>query len=955
MILNRLLLSLTISFSCAASLAQTRGGSVSNADTTKNPGNTYAVVVGISKYTYIKPLLYADEDAKLFKGFLKSPAGGNVKEDNIYMLLNEEAKAANFWVKGMAWLREKHLKAGDKLYIYLAGHGDAIDKDEYFFLTYDCNPSGDKNNYIVTGNIQLYNLKTRIKELHDQGIQVFLIIDACRSNELPGGEKGQHDLINGIVQKESGEIMMLSTNAGNVSWEDSRIGGGHGLFTYYLIDGLSGMADKNHDNIISLYELNSYVSDKVEQDAQRLFHADQIPIFCCDVQYPVASVDSNYLNAWVINRNILNAAQKSTVQLMAKVNINRAVATDNIDTNLTALYNKFNSAIKEDKYLGDSSADFFYRQMTEKFPDSKIAFDAKYTLASELINFSQSKINYYLDEKNDAYIQHVLNAKADANQSSTSEKNKIARVIRSSFGENAQYLERTMELVKDDPDLIKQVSPKFYFLKARSYFSGNVYGLNRQSAKNIAYLALHLDTNASYVYKTLSDLYEDQGKVDSALHFAKITFEKAPNWSPAWNSAANAYKDAGLPDLAEKYYNKCITINSLDPISVYQLGEFYYNNKKDRTKALTYIKKSIDIDSNFYAAYNMAGIYYRDTLELDSAEKYFKKAIQKNPDDPKQYNNLADVYIKKDVLGKAKECLINGTQKIPWSAEAFFNLANFYYRSGETELAEEHFLNTIQKDSNYCEAYIKLSNLYLDQQKDNLALGYIKKYIQKNEKLTSGKDTGYVQGTMISALVDSVKNHEADKTYLQNKIKDFIQRQILIDLVVNNPDINVDIKLIPVVDGKLDSSKLFSNNTDYVFKNGDRFVLRVNNRSKKSVYVNILDLQPDGLINAILPNKNHRIYPEDLLIPAGATYLFINYIISLSPPYGKEVFKIFASADIMDMEDIVTYKDESSRGTITPFERLIKNSYSTAGTENKFITDVNGSTFNVFFDIVPKD
>jgi len=155
---------------------------------------TYAMIMGISSYKFIRPLSFADSDAELFRDFLKSGSGGKLADSNIYFLKNEEAKAANFLVKGMSWLRNRNLKAGDRLYIYLAGHGDAINQDEFFYLTYDCNPAGDKNNYLITGTIQLYNLKVRIAEASRKGVEVIFIMDACRTNELPGGGEGQQQL-----------------------------------------------------------------------------------------------------------------------------------------------------------------------------------------------------------------------------------------------------------------------------------------------------------------------------------------------------------------------------------------------------------------------------------------------------------------------------------------------------------------------------------------------------------------------------------------------------------------------------------------------------------------------------------------------------------------------------------------------------------------------------------------
>lgn len=113
-------------------------------DTTIKGPQTFAIVMGVSNYKFVRPLVYADKDAELFRDYLKSPGGGGLKDDNIFCLLNEQANNSNFWGKGFQWLKAKQLQKGDRLFIYLAGHGDAIDEDEFFFLGYDCNPAGDK-------------------------------------------------------------------------------------------------------------------------------------------------------------------------------------------------------------------------------------------------------------------------------------------------------------------------------------------------------------------------------------------------------------------------------------------------------------------------------------------------------------------------------------------------------------------------------------------------------------------------------------------------------------------------------------------------------------------------------------------------------------------------------------------------------------------------------------------
>ena len=70
---------------------------------------------------------------------------------------------------------------------------------------------------------------------------------------------------------------------------------------------------------------------------------------------------------------------------------------------------------------------------------------------------------------------------------------------------------------------------------------------------------------------------------------------------------------------------------------------------------------------------------------------------------------------------------------------------------------------------------------------------------------------------------------------------------------------------------------------------------------------------------------------------------------------GKEIFKVFASGDKIDLEDIANNRGEGKRGNLHPLEMLVKKSYSARGVEEEQnISNANGSSYNLFFDIKPK-
>lgn len=470
-------------------------------DSTINGSQTFAMIVGISKYKYVRPLAYADKDAELFRDFLKSPGGGSIKDENIFCLLNEKATNSNFWSKGFQWIKAKELKKGDRLFIYLAGHGDAIDEDQFFFLGYDCNPGGDKNNYLVSGAIQLFNLKKKIADETSKGVEVIFIMDACRSDELPGGLPGQNFLNTAVSEKKVGEMIMLATGAGQESLEDASIGNGHGLFTYYLVDGLAGSADSIGvpDDKITFQEIRSYVDKYVPLVAEQRFKRQQVPYFCCN-EYSdkiVSVVDTAYLRKWL----------KTKKQLM-KGPGNSFSGTNEwphhsitVDTTLIHTYNLFYKAINDNKLTGTSSAEYYYQQMDIKFPSNPYTLDAKSTLAAELINYAQNKVNQYIDcGESDSPKEKKDNYEAGAR------------------------LEKAIKLLKEDePEFAGSLQGRMYFLKA----SGSD---DNYTAFQNAYAALAINPNGAYILNKLALLHMANNRADSAAYYADKASKIAPKW-----------------------------------------------------------------------------------------------------------------------------------------------------------------------------------------------------------------------------------------------------------------------------------------------------------------------------------------------------------------------------------------------------------------------------------------
>lgn len=173
----------------------------------------------------------------------------------------------------------------------------------------------------------------------------------------------------------------------------------------------------------------------------------------------------------------------------------------------------------------------------------------------------------------------------------------------------------------------------------------------------------------------------------------------------------------------------------------------------------------------------------------------------------------------------------------------------------------------------------------------------------------------------------------------------------------NDKNLDVRIEFVPVKNS-LDN---FADINDYIKEEElqvtpyDTVLVKVTNYGTKDAYYNILDFQPDGVINVIAPDPYTNERPESYFIKAGESKIIPNLYLEFGEPYGNEVFKVFASGDVIDLRAVHTTRGKSSRAYTNPLERFIQNAYNvnTRGGKRNTIAS-NGNSFEYPFRIVEK-
>ena len=328
-------------------------------------------------------------------------------------------------------------------------------------------------------------------------------------------------------------------------------------------------------------------------------------------------------------------------------------------------------------------------------------------------------------------------------------------------------------------------------------------------------------------------------------------------------------------------------------------------------------------------------------------------------------------------------------------------------KSGTTSITDKDIISkgTITK-SNYNQAFIKLDKsltstnakdfwVFVDKQsygdialkvyidktiKDNIIKNGVTDFLKEKNLGTIVTDTLLADIILVSnknaielrtpkgtEAIDSDESTRGSTSLkdINNKLFNFAQGQYLKNLSMKNQTYEFEFKLLPInysdETGKagdlIDESKNINEAGIFEVKpEKDHVVLQITNKSKKTLYISIIEINSKGEIAPFFPNDNCSLSSDDRKLAPGQTMIFKDCIFSFGPPYERLILKGFASTTPINFQPTVATRGADSRGANNPLEKFVQQSYtqSRGSTGNTTNNDVDGFSTEFVYEIVNK-
>jgi len=660
--------------------AQERGVTLLK-QTHETVGQTYALIIGISDYNRIEKLKYADRDAIAFEQLLKSKIGGSIPDEQIYSLHNAAANKIN--VANALTAIAKKLKPGDKFYFFFAGHGDmevTSQTDNGLLLLYD----SPKDGYfgIIDDVIEVNQLRKFLTPFSEKGVDIIYIVDACHSGKLSGGEQGRKQTAAALLSMWGREYKILSCQPNQLSYEDPKLGGGRGVFSLKLEEGLKGKADANNDGIITMYELYVFTLSEVTKATG----FKQIPLINGDLSKPFSIKPISVTDTTFEAIQIQSGFEDSILTV------------NKFSPAVLKWYNQFDSLIKKDDLIMPytKNAVLMYRKFIQTNNDRQTIF------------FIQKQLVAALSNRFNVIVSPLL-------QGETSISTKYECRL------SARELDTCLSILGDRHYLYPNFKARKLYMDAMSLtwaLNEDEYNFGMKSAVEAAIDSLEksyeLEPNAAYTSLALGERYAILANPSNAEKYFKVYLSLRPNGIWAQYSLGKVYAKMGQYSKAENLFSKVLQQNPeyyvITDLSDMQL----FQNKFNEAKKTLYMILAFG-DTAYY--YSCLGLMYGKSNKPDSAIYFYKAAknVKKVDFDTQIDNNIGHMYWVKRQYDSAKY-YFNSVLKInPKNPFSNFNLGSVEFLQNNYEAANSFFIKSKNGSDEKAICFVNHQNMYFNK------------------------------------------------------------------------------------------------------------------------------------------------------------------------------------------------------------------------------------------------
>lgn len=634
---------------------------------------TYAIVIGISKYQNVPSLNHADKDAISFYNYLLSSGGGIKDTNDVKLFINENATSYNI-VSAMEYLMGI-VNENDKIYFYFAGHGDVENKSAYKLGYLLCSTS-PKTCYPAGGCLDMNYLQVFAKTLIDKKDTVVLVLDACRAgNLLAGGDDGKI-AFSVAVNEWKGITKILSCQPGESSYEYNNLGnGGAGVFTYYLIRGLKGLADYNHDGFVTLEEIGDYLKESVKKITAKE-RKTQRPIVCCDIDKVASRVDSNELAELMkgeANQDYFYIASSEKGFLPDTSNIN--------EEDVLLSYDKFNSLLKENKLLQydsteskEENAFSIYIRLKDNKKAKAVLNSMKNNLIAALMNNSQIITNLWFESKypsRELWFKHqkeLYIAQNIIDSNSILYNHVKASYLFFTYDQLGPYVEVEKILrkcIEFEPN-----NPCYYFNLATHQ---NENDLHDSALKNLN-IALELSPKWSWVWNSIGVSLVGKGKILESINYFEKAIEISPDLEVAWSNKAYWLLQLGRYNESMIAADKTIELKN-DSWTAWYIKGLILQQISKFIEAINCFDKSIEIDPDNVYSWINKGIALAGLSKYDEALKCYDKAIAIYSDNQEVWTLKSIALAKLNKKAEALKCSDKALSINPKECSSLYNRA----------------------------------------------------------------------------------------------------------------------------------------------------------------------------------------------------------------------------------------------------------------------------------------